>query len=143
MKRFAGVPDDFEAVIRITPEHEGGRRVPTFNGIRWDLGYSDDPPGSSIYMVWPDFLDEHGDSRPRDVPLPVGVELPAAMTVISAEMRPFHRERIREGTLFYCQEGGRRVASGRVKRITNLPNERSQQSTGNDGPHGGSLRAYI
>ena len=131
MKRLAVVPDDFEAMIRITPPSEGGRHFPTFNGIRWDLGYPDDPPGSSIYMIWPDFLDEHGDSRPQDVPLPVGVELLAAMTILSSEVRSYHRERIHEGTLFYCHEGARRVASGRVIRITNLPHERQNPKAGN------------
>ena len=60
MKRLYQVPDDFEAVIRIYSHEEGGRRTPPFNGIRWDFGYADDPPGSSIYMIMPDFFDEHG-----------------------------------------------------------------------------------
>ena len=131
MKRLAAQPDDFEALIRITPEHEGGRHVPTFNGIRWDFGYPDDPPGSSIYMIWPDFLDERGDSRPRDIPLPIGVELPAALFILNPDTRAYHRERIHEGLFFYCHEGARRVASGRVTRITNLPHERPNPRTGN------------
>src|SRR4051794_22547247 len=90
MNRLATVPDDFEAMIRITPEHQRGMHSPTFNVIRWELGDPGDPAGSSIYVIWPDFLDEHGDSRPRDTPLPVGLELPAAMTVISSELRSYH-----------------------------------------------------
>ena len=82
-------------------------------------------------MVYPDFLDDHGDSLPGDIPLPVGAELPAAMFILDPSMRPYHRDRLHEGTPFYCHEGGRRVASGRVTRITNLPYERPKLPTGN------------
>jgi hypothetical protein len=118
MKRLS-MTDDFEAMIRIMPFSEGGLKL-VLNGIRWDFGYPEDPPGSSIYMIWPDFLDEYGSSRAKEDPLPVGIELLAAMTIVSPEMRSYHRERIHEGTLFYCHEGARRVASGRVTRITNM-----------------------
>ena len=122
------IPDDFEALIRIFSEAEGGRRTPVFNGIRWDLGYADDPPGSSIYMIWPDFLDDGGDSLISDGSLPVGVEIRAAMTIVAGPMRAYHRGRIQVGTRFFCQEGSRRVAEGRVTRITNLPFERGPTS---------------
>jgi hypothetical protein len=118
MKRLS-MTDDFEAIICIKPFSEGGVKF-AFNGIRWDFGYLEDPPGSSIYMIWPDFLDECGNSRAKEDLLPIGIELLAAMTIVSPEMRSYHRERIHEGTLFYCHEGARRVASGRVTRITNM-----------------------
>jgi hypothetical protein len=41
-------------------------------------------------------------------------------SIVSSEMRSYHRERIHEGTLFNCHEGLRCVASGRVTRITNM-----------------------
>jgi hypothetical protein len=91
-----------------------------FNGIRWDFGYPEDPPGSSVYMIWPDFLNEYGNSRDKEYLLPSGIELLAAMTIVSNEMRSYHRERIREGTPFNCYEGSRHVASGRVTRIINI-----------------------
>jgi len=128
MKRLYQVPDDFETVIRIYSHEEGGRRTPPFNGIRWDFGYADDPPGSSIYMIMPDFFDEHGDSLPTDTPLPIGSELPARMTVINDQIRDeVHRSRIKEGLKFFFHKGGKRVAEGRVTRITGLVHERQKR----------------
>jgi hypothetical protein len=56
-QRFQG-RDDFEAMIRILPEEEGGRHTRPRNGIRWDICYAGDDPKDGIWMVWPDFLDE-------------------------------------------------------------------------------------
>jgi hypothetical protein len=121
MKRIHKVPDDFEAVIRIFSTLEGGRVTPPFNGIRWDFAYADNQPANELYAIHPDFFDEHGDSLPTDKPLPVGVELPARMVVLFDEMREkLHRSRLREGIRFYCHEGPKRVAEGRVTRITGL-----------------------
>ena len=125
MKRLHRIPDDFEAVIRIYTPEEGGRLSPPFNGIRWDFAYADDPPAKDLFMIHPDFYDHHGDSLPADRPLPLNVELPARMVVLVAEMRgQVHRSRIREGVRFYCHEGSKRVAEGRVTRITGLLTER-------------------
>ena len=119
MQRLYDDPGDFEAMIRIYSAGEGGRDTPAYNGIRWDFSYADDP--ETLYMIWPDFYDEHGDSLPTDQPLPVGIDLPARMVVLVKEMRKtVHRLRIREGVAFYCMEGPHRVAEGRVTRITNL-----------------------
>jgi hypothetical protein len=52
-----------------------------FNGIRWDFGYPEDPPGNSVYMIWPSFLDEYGSRRDKENLLPTGIELLAAMTI--------------------------------------------------------------
>jgi hypothetical protein len=118
-------PDDFEAVVRIYTPAESGRRLPAFNGIRWDFAYADDPPAKELFMIHPDFIDENGDSLPTDRPLPLSVELPARMVVVVDEMRAqVHRSRLREGTGFYLHEGGKRVAEGRVTRITGLFKER-------------------
>jgi len=128
MNRLYQVPDDFEATIRIYSRAEGGRVSPPFNGIRWDFGYADDPPGSSIYMIYPDFFDENGNSLPTDVRLRVGVELRARMTVLSDNMRAeVHRSRIKEGLKFFCHEGNHRVAEGHVTRITGLFDERQKR----------------
>ena len=125
MKRIHRVPDDWEAVIRIFSPAEGGRVSAAFNGIRWAFAYAENQPEGEIYEVFPDFFDENGDSLPTDKPLPVGPELPARMVVLFDEMREkLHRARIHEGVRFYCQEGGKRVAEGRVTRITGLFNER-------------------
>ncbi|MEH6420079.1 hypothetical protein [Pseudomonas sp. CGJS7] len=126
MHRPHRVVDDFEAVIRIHTQAEGGRRSPPLNGIRWDFAYADDPVPNRLYMIWPDFFDADGNSLPGDVPLPVDVELRARMTVVVDEMRSeVHQGRIRVGVKFYCQEGPKRVASGVVTRITHLHDERT------------------
>ena len=113
--------DDFEAVIRIYSTAEGGRQAPVFNGIRWDFAYAEQQPPGTLYMIWPEFLDDASDSRPGDVPLAVGVELPARMMILVDEMREeVHRSRIAPGVRFYCHEGPRRVAEGVVTRVTGL-----------------------
>jgi len=128
MKRIHRIPDDFEAMIRIFTKSEGGRSTPPFNGIRWDFAYAENQPRGEVYMIHPDFYDEHGDSLPTDRTLPVGVEMPARMVVIFDEMREqVHRSRIREGVRFYCHEGAKRVAESRVTKITGLFNDRTKQ----------------
>ena len=88
---------------------------PPFNGIRWDFAYAESQAVGELYMIHPDFYDARGDSLPTDQALPVGGELPARMTVVMDEMRcKLHRARIREGVRFYCHEGAKRVAEGRV-----------------------------
>ena len=120
--RLYRVPDDFEATIRIMRENEGGRHSPPFNGIRWDFAYEDDDiTETGIYMIYPDFFDDQGDSLPTDQPLPVDVILPARMTILLDEMRQtVHRDRIHVGTRFYCHEGSKRVAVGEVTKLTGL-----------------------
>lgn len=116
---------DFEAVIRIFREDEGGRKSAPFNGIRWDLNYADELPVVALYMIWPDFMDEVRQSLPTDKALPIDDRLPARMYVVIDEMRAqVHRSRIRIGTRFFCCEGSRRVAEGEVIRITGLHLER-------------------
>jgi hypothetical protein len=112
--------DDFEASIRIY-SHEGGRRAPAFNGIRWDFVYADDPPTKTLYMIWPVFFAVEGEALPSDKPLPVGIKLSARMMIVVDEMRDkVHRGRLAPGVRFYCHEGGKRVAEGVVTRITGL-----------------------
>jgi len=121
MHRLYVIPDDFEAVIRIFSENEGGRKTPPFNGIRWDFAYASDGVVNQIYMIRPDFFAISGDSLPTDTPLPIGVDLSARMTIVVDEMREqLHRARIEPGVEFYCHEGSKRVAIGRVTRITGL-----------------------
>lgn len=125
MHRLYQVPDDFEASVRILSSEEGGRLSPPFNGIRWDLCYSEDLAAEHLWMIWPDFIDGNGDSLPTDEPLPIGVNLVARMTIVVDEMRAKeHRKRLGVGSTFYCHEGSRRVAFGEVTKITGLFNER-------------------
>jgi hypothetical protein len=95
------------------------------NGIRWDFAYADDAPAKDLFMIWPDFYNERRESLPTDQPLPLGREIPARMIVLSDELRnSVHRLRVTEGARFYCHEGAKRVAEGRVTRITGLFAER-------------------
>ena len=112
--------DDLRAEVTILTEAEGGRKGPAFNGIRWDLGYAEDAPSDSMYMIWPDFVDETGNSIPTDAPLPIGVLLRARFLIVNPKLRHIHQARIAVGTRFYCQEGSRRVAIGRVTKLTSL-----------------------
>ena len=121
MHRLYQIPDDFEAIVRIFSEGEGGRKTPPFNGIRWDFAYGSDEGSNQVYMIWPDFFSSSGDSLPTDCPLPIGIELSARMTVVVDEMRAqVHRARIVPELEFYCCEGSKRVAVGRITRITGL-----------------------
>lgn len=121
VRRVHSVPDDFEAVIRIFAANEGGRTSSAFNGIRWAFAYAENQPEGELYEIFPDFFDEEGNSLPTDRPLPVGRDLPARMVVLFDEMREkVHRGRIREGVRFLCHEGPKRVAEGRVTRVTGL-----------------------
>ena len=125
-KRLYDVPDDFEAQIRIFSHEEGGRITAPFNGIRWDFAYeNDDIQKTGIYMIYPDFYDENGNSLPTNEPLPIDRELPARMTILIDEMRvKIHRKRVHEGLRFYCHEGSKRVAEGIVTKITGLHAQR-------------------
>ena len=118
--------DDFEATIRILTEAEGGRKTSPFNGIRWDFSYAADGSTDQLYMIWPDFFTPSGDRLPKDQPLSLSTPLSARMTVVADEMREqVHRARIKPGVEFYCHEGPKRVAIGRVTRITGLHSDRA------------------
>jgi len=128
MARIHRFPDDFEAVIRIYSTAEGGRVNPAFNGIRWDFAYAESQPAGELYSIYPDFYGGDGSSLPTDQPLPIGREIPARMIVLFDEMREkIHRSRVREGVGFFCHEGPKRVAEGRVTRITGLFTPRSAE----------------
>jgi translation elongation factor EF-Tu-like GTPase len=111
---------EFEATIRIFSTEEGGRITPPHNRIRWDFNYADELPQVGIYMIHPVFVNGSGDALPDGVPMPIGVDLHAQMTIIIEQMRAFHRERLSVGTRFFCCEGSRRCAAGVVTKITGL-----------------------
>lgn len=130
MKRLYEVPDDFEAIIRVFSPAEGGRRTPACNGIRWDFAYAVDEAPGELYMIWPDFVDDAGDSLSAETALPTDIELKARMTVLVDDMREkVHRLRVRTGVEFFCHEGGKRVAKGRVTRVTGLFADRPNKGT--------------
>lgn len=125
IRRLYQLPDDFEAVIRIYSANQGGRKMPPFNGIRWDFAYLGDSINDDLYMIYPDFFDQDGNCLSKDHPLSIDIELPARMHILNDEFRvSLHRQRIQLGTRFFCHEGSKAVASGVVTRITNLLNDR-------------------
>ena len=111
---------DFEATIRIFSTAEGGRKTPPYNRIRWDFNYADELPQNALYMIHPVFVDEFGHALQDGVPMPIGVDLAAQMTVLNVEMRGFHSERLTVGTHFFCCEGHHRCAAGVVTKVTGL-----------------------
>jgi hypothetical protein len=112
-------PEDFQARIRIFTTAERGRVKPTFNGIRWDFKYFDNV--SNLYMIWPDFFDNEGNSFPAETLLPVNQWLNARMYIVVDEMREkVHRLKVQEGVKFYCMEGSRHTAEGIVSKIVGL-----------------------
>ena len=79
----------------------------------------DDPIKDGIFMVHPEFLDEHGSPVPEGVPVPlVGT---ASMWVLVPEMRAsVHRARAEIGVRGYFMEGARRVGEVEIQRVVGL-----------------------
>lgn len=113
----------FRAKIEIYPCGPTTRNRPAHNGIRWAFAYADDieqlgdekAPRSD---VWPDFLDETGKSLSREIHL-IG-DYDAIMHIVASHMVDVHLQRVEVGTEFYCMEGTRRVAKGRVTQLSTL-----------------------
>jgi len=107
----------FEAEITIHPLGPTTRNTHPYNGIRWSFAYADDWDNGShaISDVWPEFIDEIGNSISDDIPL--SGKLKARMYIISREMILVHLNRIEIGTKFYCTEGSRSCATGTVTAI--------------------------
>jgi len=124
MKRLYA-DDDFEAVIRVFRPDEGGRSSPVFNGIRWDFVYAGEQPEDGPHMIWSDFIDKNADTLPRDEAIPIDVPLRARMVIVADNMREKHRHKILVGGRFFCKEGPKRVAEGRITKITGLFEPRS------------------
>lgn len=121
---------DFEAEIRIRRENEGGRKSPASNGVRWDLGYAEDKVADGLWMIHPWFLSPSGDFLDFNVKLPVNTLLTARMYVLDDYWRTrLHQTKARVGTRFYCHEGHKRVAEGRITRILDLHKEREESGS--------------
>lgn len=116
MNKLYDHPGAFEAEITIFTEQEGGRKTPPKNGIRWDLTYAENNPEGRMFMIWPEFIDENGDSIDTGVPL-TG-KLKARIHIVVKEMMEFHSGRISVGTKFFSMEGPKKVAKGVVTKVT-------------------------
>lgn len=130
VKRLYDVPEDFEAEITILSAEEGGRRTPAFNGMRWDVRYAGERvEDGELYMIWPEFVDEAGDALATDRPLR-GTDHARRYILIDEGRQRVHRQRIREGTAFFCMEGPRKVARGTVTKVTGLHGPVEQRDDG-------------
>ena len=109
---------DFQAEITILTAAQGGRETPPSNGIRWDFRYPEDDLSEGIYMIHPIFLDENKTPIPKGQPLSGTID--AFMFILIEEAVDFHRKRISVGTDFYCVEGSRTVAIGKVTKLIAL-----------------------
>jgi hypothetical protein len=118
--------DDFEALVYILSESEGGRVAPVFNGIRWDLCYARDDSENGLYMIWPDFFGESKKSWPSNEPLPVGEAISGRFLIVNDKMRHVHQKLLAVGTEFFCHEGPKRVARGTVSKITGLRDDEAK-----------------
>lgn len=103
---------DFRVRYSIYPAVDGGRMNMPRQGIRTDFRYDGDELDAGLWMIWPDFLSEHG------VALPEGEVVRASgtadMFILNRELVPYHLARLAIGTKGYLMEGTRKVASCEV-----------------------------
>lgn len=122
MSVFGKSEGHFAAEIEIYPCGPHTRTHPARNGIRWSFVYKTDVDelGSKAAHsdVWPDFIDENQISLDSETEL-IGT-LRANMHIVFSNMIEKHLSRLAVGTEFYCMEGGRRVANGRVIAMHSL-----------------------
>ncbi|MES2842668.1 MAG: hypothetical protein V4794_20495 [Pseudomonadota bacterium] len=104
---------------RLYPASEGGRKV-TFQHLRCDFMYAgDDPQKDGIFMIHPEFLDEHNAPIGEDVIIPLTGR--ASMWILSPEMRSeVHRSRAAVGVRGHLMEGARKVADVEIDAIAGL-----------------------
>jgi|HubBroStandDraft_6_1064221.scaffolds.fasta_scaffold597797_2 hypothetical protein len=119
MKAYSDLgPADFTVSYRFLRPDEGGlSRIPQQH-TRWAFLYSeDDPQRDGAWDIWPEFLDSGGSPLP-DGPVPTrGV---AHMFILSSDLRPMHKARIRIGTKGYMIEGLRKVSECEVTQVLAL-----------------------
>lgn len=116
--KFPDQKPDFEAEIEIYTFKQAGRKTPPLNGIRWDLKYEEDDINEGIHIIHPYFIDFENNLVPRTVPL-FG-KMRAWMYILFDERRDYHRNRMKIGQEFTCQEGSKSVAKGTVTELIRL-----------------------
>lgn len=113
-------PADFKVRYRFYREDDGGLKSIPFQGYRSDFWYPYDAHyPTSIYMIWPEFEDEHGSIiTEKNNPVPAtGI---ARMWILVPEMRNYHKDKIHIGLKGYFMEGERKVAECEVIEINGL-----------------------
>jgi hypothetical protein len=117
-------PPDFEAEVRFLTSEEGGRTGkwgPVKQGYRCDI-HLDNDPSDLLWMIWPMFLNEHGQELPMGTVVPQTSK--AHFFISSPELRRLvHRQWLREGVRFHLSEGNHRVAACSVTKILSLTDD--------------------
>jgi len=115
---LTGRRPDFEVCYRFLSRLEGGRKMSPHQHTRWDFLYEgDDPKTNGISMIWPEFISPSGAILPEgEIP----IDGKALMFIVTAEGRPFHKQRITIGTRGFFVEGPRKVAECQVVAILGL-----------------------
>ncbi|MBA3856209.1 MAG: hypothetical protein C0507_04800 [Cyanobacteria bacterium PR.3.49] len=118
--RYASIRNDFEARLRFLSAEEGGRQTSfVLQGYRSDFSYEDEL--DAAFMIWPVFVDEHGEPLTEGTRVSTYEPVNARMIIINDELRATeHRKRIKEGLKFFVREGRKIVAEGVVTRIVDL-----------------------
>jgi translation elongation factor EF-Tu-like GTPase len=118
--KYASVRNDFEARLLFLSIDEGGRQTPfVVQGYRPDFSYEDEL--DALFMIWPVFVDEHGEPLAEGARVPTDQSINARMVIINDELRATeHRKRIKVGLKFFVREGGKIVAGGVVTRVVDL-----------------------
>jgi len=115
-EQFGRAPD-FRVTYRLFTAEEGGRKMPPFQGIRWDFCYEDKAINTSTWMIWPEFLGLDGAVLS---PGPIPELGQANMFCLNPDARGFHRQYIQPGVRGYFVEGPRRVGVCEVVEVLGL-----------------------
>ncbi len=109
---------DFEAEITILSAEQGGPRTPPTNTTNWGIRYPEDIPFGDANFISPKFFDDDSKDLPKNHAL--SGTLNAEIHIADGDNIDRHKSRIRTGTKFYCIDRGRKVAVGRVTRVSGL-----------------------
>jgi hypothetical protein len=113
---FGRLPD-FRVTYRLFTAKEGGRRMPAYQGIRWDFRYEDKSIHTGTWMIWPEFLGLDGEVLPLGQIPDLGQ---ANMFCVNTDSHTFHRQHIRPGGRGYFVEGSRRMGVCEVVDVLKL-----------------------
>lgn len=110
----------FRAIIRMFSLGPNTRASHPFNGIRWNIVFKEDfdeaGAGAVQNTIWPLFRQSDDAQIPAGVPLQGA--LPATMHIMFPEMTKDHMKKVKMDGEFYCLEGARVVAHGRITDIS-------------------------
>lgn len=116
-QQLFGHSADFEVTYRLFSPEEGGRKLPPFQGIRWDFLYEEFP--GEGFMIYPEIMaPQTNEIFPSGIPIPpYGI---ATMWILNSSLRTLHQQRLKAGTRGYFIEGPKKVGVCEVSRILGL-----------------------